>query len=364
MGKYNSKYSYICDYTGASLYNMLKEYSHAVHRKEHEPIPYAKWRILSDELKNAKPTDKYEVGCNEDGDVYIQSNSFSMDLPSYWGLAKFLVDDISWTVDMHTPVKSAGYFDPWGEWHESEEEGFYTASGAYVPKRVYTSNGRKIEKEKENENMKGLNFDFGPCTNDGIKLSMYGVAIRNAAGNYVSYNKQTGDIIDVDCLNFDGGQFLFKMPVPIKDIKTGDVVIHNKKAMFVTTVDKGNVGVVDISAGEIKSIIPTKSMFGFDFVTKIVSIMDAVAGAPSPNEPFGNMLPFLMMQDGKMDKNMVLALMMSQNGGNFAANPMLMYLMMSDGKNNNDMLPLMLMMGGNFGAQAPVVPQQMELALQ
>jgi hypothetical protein len=131
--------------------------------------------------------------------------------------------------------------------------------------------------------------------------------------------------------------------------------------MFVTTVDKGNVGVVDISAGEIKSIIPTKSMFGFDFVTKIVSIMDAVAGAPSPNEPFGNMLPFLMMQDGKMDKNMALALMMSQgNCGNLASNPLMLYLMMGDGKSSNDMLPLALMMSGNFGQAAPQAPATMQ----
>ena len=176
-----------------------------------------------------------------------------------------------------------------------------------------------------------------------------------------STNKQTGDIIDVDLLNFDGGQFLFKMPVPVKDIKVGDVVIHNKTAMFVTETKDGKISVVDIRAGEIKSIIPTKSMFGFDFVTKIISIMDAVSGAPSPNEPFGNMLPFLMMQDGKMDKNMALVLMMSQgNCGNLASNPLMLYLMMGDGKGSSDMLPLALMMSGNMGQAAPQAPATMQ----
>jgi hypothetical protein len=334
MGKYYDVYA---TYSAKELSAFLKEYSQLVRMGEYKSIPYGTWQKFSNELKYASSYTMYEVGgC--DGEVCVSNpcSDFSVTLTEDLGLAQYLTREL------------------W--WGASAETGYYDVDGIYVSK---TENSRKIE--KENENMKGLNFDFGPCTNDGIKMSMYGIAIRNAAGNYVSYNKQTGDIIDVDLLNFDGGQFLFKMPVPVKDIKVGDVVIHNKKAMFVTTVDKGNVGVVDISAGEIKSIIPTKSMFGFDFVTKIVSIMDAVAGAPSPNEPFGNMLPFLMMQDGKMDKNMALALMMSQNGGNFATNPMLMYLMMSDGKNSNDMLPLMLMMGGNFGAQAPVVPQQMEL---
>ena len=203
--------------------------------------------------------------------------------------------------------------------------------------------------------MKGLNFDFGPCTNDGIKMSMYGIALRNAAGNYVSYDKKSGDIIDVDCLNFDGGQFLFKMPVAVKDIKVGDVVIHNKTAMFVTSVDNG-VSVVDIRAGEIKTIIPTKSMFGFDFITKIVSMFDAVSGAPSPSEPFGNMLPFLMLQDGKMDTDTMLAMMMMNGKTDFTSNPMMLYFLMGkDGKNSSSLLPLVFMMSnsnGNYSAKS------------
>lgn len=340
MGKYHKYYDVYATYSARELSALLKEFSQLVRMGEYKGIPYGTWQKFSNELKYANPDTMYEVG-SCDGEVYIDHpfSDFSITLTEDLGLAQYLDSEL--------------------QWNAPEETGYYTASGAYVPKRVYTANGRKIE--KENENMKGLNFDFGPCTNDGIKMSMYGIAIRNAAGSYVSYNKQTGDIIDVDLLNFDGGQFLFKMPVPVKDIKVGDVVIHNKTAMFVTETKDGKISVVDIRAGEIKSIIPTKSMFGFDFVTKIISIMDAVSGAPSPNEPFGNMLPFLMMQDGKMDKNMALALMMSQgNCGNLAGNPLMLYLMMGDGKGSNDMLPLALMMSGNFGQAAPQAPATMQ----
>ena len=100
-------------------------------------------------------------------------------------------------------------------------------------------------------------------------------------------------------------------------------------------------------------------MFGFDFITKVVSVLDAVQGAPTPNEPFGNMLPFLMLQDGKMDKNMALMLMMNQGNNVFANNPMMLYFMMGNDGKDCDMLPLMLMMNGGFAApaasKAPVV---------
>ena len=226
----------------------------------------------------------------------------------------------------------------------------------------YDVDGTEKRIKKENGNMvNGLKFDFGPCTNDNVKISMYGLAVRNNAGTWVSYNRTSGEIVDVDIFNFDGGNFLFKMPVAIKEVKAGDIVIHNKVPVFVTGVENGKLAVVDVRAGEEKSIIPIKNMFGFDFITKVVSVLDAVQGAPTPNEPFGNMLPFLMLQDGKMDKNMALMLMMNQGNNAFANNPMMLYFMMGNDGKDCDMLPLMLMMNGGFAApaasKAPVVEQ-------
>lgn len=229
----------------------------------------------------------------------------------------------------------------------------------YIKKEERVAMRIKNDEKKENMNMtNALKFDFGPCTNDNVKISMYGLAIRNNAGTWVSYNRTSGEIVDVDIFNFDGGNFLFKMPVALKDVKAGDIVIHNKVPVFVTGVEEGKLVAVDVRAGEEKSIIPTKNMFGFDFITKVVSVLDAVQGAPTPNEPFGNMLPFLMLQDGKMDKNMALMLMMNQGNNVFANNPMMLYFMMSNDGKDCDMLPLMLMMNGGFAAPAaPKTPE-------
>ena len=203
--------------------------------------------------------------------------------------------------------------------------------------------------EGEKTKMKGFNFDFGPCTNDQVRMSMYGLAIKNASGEWVSYND--GQVVNVDVLNFDGAKYMFKMPVAVKDIAVGDIVIHNRVPMFVESVENG-IHVVDIRAGEKKEILPTTNMFGFNFVTKIVSLFNAFQSSPTPDQPFGNMLPFLMLngEDGKsMDSDTMLMFMMMQNqngSANVFANPMMLYFLMKD-KGGNDILPLMLMMNQN-----------------
>ena len=215
----------------------------------------------------------------------------------------------------------------------------------YYAKKVNENKNDEGEKTK----MKGFNFDFGPCTNDQVRMSMYGLAIKNASGEWVSYND--GQVVNVDVLNFDGAKYMFKMPVAVKDIAVGDIVIHNRVPMFVESVENG-IHVVDIRAGEKKEILPTTNMFGFNFVTKIVSLFNAFQSSPTPDQPFGNMLPFLMLngEDGKsVDSDTMLMFMMMQNqngSANVFANPMMLYFLMKD-KGGNDILPLMLMMNQN-----------------
>lgn len=204
-----------------------------------------------------------------------------------------------------------------------------------------------VDDKKGNKKMKAFNFDFGPCTTDNIRMSMYGLAVKNANGTWVSYNPESKEIIDVDIFNFDGGKFLYKMPVAIKDVKVGDIVIHNRKAMFVIEVAETGMTAIDPQAGEEKKILLTKSPFGFNFATKVVSLFNMTSDAPTPDAPFGNMLPFLMMSEnsGEFDMNIMLMLSMmgGQGGMDFSKNPMMMYFLMKDSKNADDLLPLMFM---------------------
>ena len=207
----------------------------------------------------------------------------------------------------------------------------------------------KLENKEENKNMKTLNLDFGPINPSLARLSIYGLAIKSKSGTYVSYDSNSGDIIDVDLLNFDGSNYLYKIPVAIKDISVGDVIVHNNTPVFVTLVpiDKKSLFAVDPLNGERKEILLTKSPFGFNYVTKIVNLIGNFfqSADPSEDNPFGNMLPFMLMSNEGGD---MLPLMLMANGNTNSMNPMLMAMMLSKDKNMKDMLPFMLMANGNM----------------
>lgn len=201
----------------------------------------------------------------------------------------------------------------------------------------------KTECVKENDTMmKGINFDFGPCGST-VRMSMYGMAIQNISGEWVSYNPDSREIINVDVFNMaDGGKYMYKMPVAIADVKEGDIVIHNRVPMFVTAINEnGTFEVTDVRAGETKNIIPTRNMFGFNFMTKIVSLFGAFANAPTADQPFGNMLPFLMMGEDKDIDPIMFMFMMNQGGNNGAMNAMMLHFMTKD---KNDIDPAMMWM--------------------
>ena len=204
---------------------------------------------------------------------------------------------------------------------------------------------KKDNEEKENK-MKGFNFDFGKITNDSIRMSMYGMAVKNASGVWTAYDKSTGDLMDVDVFNFDGSNFLFKMPVAIKDIAVGDVIVHARKPMFVISkTEAGDLIAIDPVAGEKKTIMPSKNMFGFNFATKVVSLFDNLMGqAPTSENPFGNMW-MLMLMDGKSDlKDIMISMMLinQASGSTNTFNPM-MLMLMNDGDMKDMAIPLMLM---------------------
>lgn len=213
---------------------------------------------------------------------------------------------------------------------------------------VEKENKKKV-KNKENNAMKNFNFDFGPCTNDNVRMSMYGLAVKNAAGTYVSLNPSTREVVDVDIFNFEGGKYLFKMPVAIKDIAVGDVIIHNKKPMFVEGFSPlGDIIAIDPVAGERKEVMLTRSPFGFNYATKVVNLFGAGGMAtPNADNPFGNMLPFVLMNEegGDIDPMMLMFMMGQSGGANTSAfgNPMMMYFLMKDKGEIDPMMMFMMM---------------------
>jgi hypothetical protein len=198
----------------------------------------------------------------------------------------------------------------------------------------------KEDKEMNTNNI--INFDFGPVQSDCIRLSTYGLAVKNKEGVYVSYDPTSKSLVNVDIFSFEGKKFLYKIPAAIDDIKVGDIVLHNKAVHYVVGLgdDFKTLKVIDPMAGERKEILLTKSPFGFDFAIKVVNLLaGAFDSAATSTNPFGNMWMMALMSDGGADN--LLPLLMMNNGGNI--DPMMMYCLMSKG-DNDMMLPMLLMM--------------------
>lgn len=199
-----------------------------------------------------------------------------------------------------------------------------------------------------NSNTKGIfgGFDFGPA-GSGYKISHLGIAVRNAEGVMVSYDKAKNEVVNVEVLNFEGRNLVYKMPAAIKDVKAGDALIHNGNVVFVTST-ANDITAIDVKAGEKKVILPTKSMFGFDFVTKLVCLIDFGAANASAENPFGNLMPLMLLgNDGFGRDNMSTMLMLSMmNGGKFdMSNPLMLLALMGNG-GSDDILPFLLMANG------------------
>lgn len=197
-------------------------------------------------------------------------------------------------------------------------------------------------------NMKMFNFDFGPIKdNDAVRMSPYGLAVKNVNGTYQAYDKKNGEIMDVDIFNFKADNMFFKMPVGIDAIEAGDVIIFNRRPCFVFGFsEQGDVIAIDIAMGEKKTIMPTRSPFGFNFITKVVSLVDGMlGGTPSAENPFGNMWMFAMMDDNSSMKDMLPMMMLMNGNAGGTMDPMMLYFMMKDSNGDTDsMLPFLLMM--------------------
>ena len=237
--------------------------------------------------------------------------------------------------------------------YSPSDNNLYAHGDVYIDGDLYLK-GKKIittqQKKEQKMNKKfNFNFDFGPIEEDaGIGIGPKGIAVKNlSSGAYCYYDPDKCEIVDCTPFTLENEKLIYKVPVPISAIAVGDIIMHNTIPVFVKGVEdeEGRLVVIDIDGCEEKYILPVKNLFGFNYVTKLVSLLDSNMCGASADMPFGNMLPFLMMQDNKELDPLMFLMMSGQNGNmiaNMPQNPMLMYMMMSD-KSNKDLLPFLLL---------------------
>ena len=371
----------------------LDEFSARVQAKDYDRIPYTNWQTLFGFTK-LNPSEKIVLAIDSTGKMTltVSNSQFNMNCYMLLPLKSYLEDtycelpvhaaarltfnvndltaykkmDLSnsnyATITAANTVLNTNYATTtdWTYTNKSNTTGG-TINGTYNPYNTIQSEVDKIkvqlnqiinnksENKEEKKNMNFFkNFEFGPVKNDTVRLSPYGLAVKNLDGSWVSYDGASDSIIDVDVFNFEGKNLIYKIPAAPHTVRAGDMIVHQGKGMYVVAdVCEGDtcVSVIDPRAGESKEILFTKSPFGFTFIVKLVSLLDMSGIDANPDNPFGNLWPLAMMGDKDCDAATMMAMMMMMNseGCNFdMSNPMMMYALMSD--DNKDMLLPMILM--------------------
>lgn len=225
---------------------------------------------------------------------------------------------------------------------------FYYAANANINKNITTTEEKNMSKNMFGNMFK--NMKFGLFNSQSVKYSFNGIAFKTSDGDYVTYND---DFTFTNVADMIIDMPIFAMPVSREQISVGDVIRHNDTWVIVNEVSSTEIKVAKPWTKEIVTVIPETSIFGFSFYTKIMNPFEGLGKEANADNPFGNILPFLMMQnDGGDSMNPMMMAMMFSGGKIDMSNPMMMYMMMSQNKEIDPMM-MMLMMGNN-----PFAPKQ------
>ena len=372
----------------------LNEFIAAVHARKFNRIPYKNWQTLFGFTK-LNPSEKIVLAIDSTGKMTLTASNYLFNMNCYVMLPlksyledtyyelpvqaaarlAFNVNDLMAykkvelsnsnyaTVNTNT-VLNTNYATTtdWTYTNKSDTTG-YPINGAYIAGSTIQSEideikaqldqiiKNKSENEKEKKDMNFFkNFEFGPVKNDTVRLSPYGLAVKNLDGSWVSYDGASDSIIDVDVFNFEGKNLIYKIPVAPHTVRAGDMIVHQGKGMYVVAdVCEGDtcISVIDPRAGESKEILFCKNMFGFNYVTKLVSVLNGFDNftdfSPSSEDPFGNMWMLALLSDENENEDLsssILPLMlMSQfnpsantDKNNFNMNNPLMWILLSNKK--------------------------------
>ena len=207
-----------------------------------------------------------------------------------------------------------------------------------IIKTKINSNERK---ESNTMNMfSALNLDFGPVASNIIRISPFGLAIKTVNREWHTYDAANQKIVDVSDFSFSLGDapILYKMPVAPAAVAVGDLILHNGVPVYVIDFEdsankSAGIIVIDTDSNERKTILPVCNVFNFNFITKVVSLFNfgtganSLFGTPSADQPFGNILPMMMMsemfgKDSKRgDKTDIFTIMMMSQMFAGGANP-------------------------------------------
>ena len=194
------------------------------------------------------------------------------------------------------------------------------------------------EEREENSTMDNLfgNLGFGKLKDYRFKLSMNGIAVEQASGKYVVYNKDNNEFVDVTNTLFDIKDALFLLPAV--EVNPGDTVIHERKPYYITDTANGEIKAVSYEDCTQTVLIPKSTMFGIKYFNKVYSMFGDNFAATG--DLFSNPMILMALMDGKNNDLSQLMLLNSLNNGDLGSNPMALAMMLKGDKGDNSLSTL------------------------
>ena len=228
---------------------------------------------------------------------------------------------------------------------------YYRYTCSKHPIKIWNNNNNK---ERKFMNI-FKNFNFGELKTPSIACSFKGIAFKGTDGSYCVYDIDANEAINVSDFIVDIP--LYTIPVSKDSLKKGDIILHKNCFYIVKVNGASTFEAIDPIGGTIQFLVPEKSIFGFNYYTKVVSPFSMMNSTASEDNPFGNMLPFLFMNNKEDNEDFKYLMMFSLMGNKDTnMNQMLPFLFMNNDKEMNPMAIMMLMQ--NFNSDVTPVPKE------
>lgn len=299
------------------------------------------------EIKNLVVLGEYRLDLSSNFPKYsIYENKIyynNIEAEKYWNMCSYFLPPSNENKANNQPFNGQELYVS-----TADTKPLYYAANADNNKNITITEEKNMSKNMFGNMFK--NMKFGLFNSQSVKYSFNGIAFKTSDGDYVTYND---DFTFTNVADMIIDMPIFAMPVSREQISVGDVIRHNDTWVIVNEVSDTEIKVAKPWTKEIVTVIPETSIFGFSFYTKIMNPFEGLGKEANADNPFGNILPFLMMQnDGGDSMNPMMMAMMFSGGKIDMSNPMMMYMMMSQNKEIDPMM-IMLMMGNN-----PFAPKQ------
>lgn len=302
-----------------------------------------KWKREKDIVDDLLKTAEVDLTLNQAIDQVIKSSSVTLSSDSTSGTisSSYLNDHQIYDTSTSTPYSTT---TTWPSYNYGLSTVATTDDLSQLTNRVTALESKINSNERKEPNtmnmFSALNLDFGPVASNIIRISPFGLAIKTANREWHTYDAANQKIVDVSDFSFSLGDtpILYKMPVAPAAVAIGDLILHNGVPVYVIDFENAankaaGIVVIDTDSNERKTILPVCNVFNFNFITKVVSLFNfgtganSLFGTPSADQPFGNILPMMMMsemfgKDSKSgDKTDIFTMMMMSQMFAGGANP-------------------------------------------